>query len=169
MDGIHAALVAAQAAMGNPPLDGSNPHYRSRYATLKSVLDSVRGPLNAQGLMLNQTLEDGELKTVVWNGAGESECVCRVPCQLPSDVQKAGSCLTYIRRYSLLAAFGLVGDPDDDGEGACAEEVPEQGPFTARCRTCGRAYSMASREGYMGFLSSPDARCCSRPDWRVER
>ena len=173
MSGLHAALAAAQAKMRNPPLDGRNPHYRNEYSTLKAVLDEVRGPLNEQGLFLNQTMEGGLLKTVVWSAEGESEVLFSMPVPTGPDSQKTGSAITYARRYSLLSAFGLCGDKDDDGEAACAPAadppVPEEGGFQVRCRTCGKAFDMPSKEVYMGFLAGPDSRCCARPDWKVER
>lgn len=161
-------LVKAQAAMANPQLDGVNPHFGSRFSTLASVLDAVRGPLNDQGLFLNQTLVGGTLRTTVWDASGESFTACEVPCELPSDPQRAGSTLTYLRRYSLMAAFGIVGDSDDDDAERASGTAPADGSFTARCRSCGQAYSFSGREAYEGFLaSSPQARCCQSPDWRV--
>ena len=160
-------LVKAQAAMANHQLDGVNPHFGSRFSTLASVLDAVRGPLNDQGLFINQTLVGGTLRTTVWDASGESFTACEVPCELPGDPQRAGSTLTYLRRYSLMAAFGIVGDSDDDAERASGT-APADGSFTARCRSCGQAYSFSGREAYEGFLaSSPQARCCQSPDWRV--
>ncbi len=161
-------LVKAQAAMANPQLDGVNPHFGSRFSTLASVLDAVRGPLNDQGLFLNQTLVGGTLRTTVWDASGESFTACEVPCELPGDPQRAGSTLTYLRRYSLMAAFGIVGDSDDDDAERASGTAPADGSFTARCRSCGQAYSFSGREAYEGFLaSSPQARCCQSPDWRV--
>lgn len=167
MGGLMAALADAQAEMQNPPLDGANPHFNSRFSTLKAVLEAVRGPLNGRGLFLNQTFEDGCIKTVVWDAEGESAELCSIPLPLPGDPQKAGSAITYARRYSLLTAFGLVGDPDDDGNAASSDEPPESGTFTARCRSCGRAYLFEDRDSYYAFLAGSQARCCERPDWRV--
>ena len=48
MGGLMAALADAQAEMQNPPLDGANPHFNSRFSTLKAVLEAVRGPLNGR-------------------------------------------------------------------------------------------------------------------------
>ena len=58
-----------------------------------------------------------------------------MPLCIVSDPQKQGSALTYARRYGLCAAFGLVGEDDDDGEQAAkgAQEAPKasQKPKTA--------------------------------------
>lgn len=164
---LMAALAEAQAEMRNPGLDSANPHYNSRFASLKAVLDSVRGPLNSRGLFLNQTFEDGCIKTAVWDASGDSATVCSMPVTLPADPQKAGSAVTYARRYSLLAAFGLVGEPDDDGEAASAGGPPQGGPFTARCRSCGRAYAFEGAGQFREFLATDGARCCERPDWKA--
>lgn len=47
---IFDALALAQRAIKNPPLDGKNPHFKSRYATLGRCLEAVRGPLAEQGV-----------------------------------------------------------------------------------------------------------------------
>lgn len=169
--GIYAQLAAAQSAMDNPAQDAVNPRFGSRYATLSAILDAVRPPLNANGLFINQTLEDGTLCTYVWNEAGESATLCRIPCGLPADPQKAGSTLTYARRYSLLTAFGLFGDPDDDGNEAsdAAQEAfgaPSSGPFRVKCRSCGTEHPISDASRYADFLKSDLARCCPSPDWR---
>lgn len=170
--GIYAQLAAAQALMENPPLDAVNPRFGSSYSTLGAILDAVRPPLNANGLFLNQTLEDGVLSTCVWNEAGESVAVCALPCALPEDPQKAGSALTYARRYSLLSGFGLFGDGDDDGnaaspEGRAPANAPGSGPFRVRCRTCGKERAISDVSRYADFLKSEQGACCQRPDWRV--
>lgn len=183
MADLYAALAAAQKEMENPELDKRNPAYKgSLYSSLAAILKSVRGPLNARGLMLNQTLEDGDLKTIVWNEDGESAVLCSVPCPLSGSVQQMGSAITYVRRYSLLAAFGLVGDIDDDGNDACgvvprpqpkesaSESVinpPSSGPFKVKCRSCGKERTISDVSRYADFLKSDQSRCCPSPDWRV--
>ncbi len=118
--GVEARLAAAFASMGNPALDARNPHFGSRFASLAAVLGVVRPALAAQGLRLSQTVEDGRMLTRVHGPGGESAELCALPCALGGTPQQVGSAVTYFRRYSLLMAFGLVGEPDDDGEAATA-------------------------------------------------
>lgn len=183
MADIYAALAAAQKDMENPELDKKNPAYKNtKYSSLAAILKSVRGPLNARGLMLNQTFENGDLKTIVWNEAGESVVLCSVPCPLNGNVQQMGGAITYIRRYSLLAAFGLVGDTDDDGNAACdvvsfckpqentlssEKNPPSSGPFRVKCRSCGKERKISDVSRYDDFLKSDQSKCCPSPDWRV--
>lgn len=116
------ALAKAQADMGSVAKDGINPHFRSRYASLASVLDAVRGPLAAQGLSVVQGAESGDdgvvvVSTRLLHASGEwieSKLSAR-PAK--ADTQGIGSCVTYLRRYSLMSICGVAPD-DDDGNGS---------------------------------------------------
>lgn len=130
---IWAALAKATAKMPNPKFDSTNPHFKNKFASLKACDAAVKPHLAEAGLAYRQTAEGAELVTYVY-GDGEQE-VSRVPLCIVSDPQKQGSALTYARRYGLCAAFGLVGEDDDDGEQAAkgAQEAPKasQKPKTA--------------------------------------
>ncbi|RVU97018.1 hypothetical protein EII22_08785 [Coriobacteriales bacterium OH1046] len=45
------------------------------------------------------------------------------------------------------------------------EDPPVDGPFTARCQSCGKAYTFEGRDQYEGFLADP--QCCPSPAWEV--
>jgi len=113
------ALVAAQAEMPNPPLDGLNPHYKSRFSTLLAVRDTVIPILNKHGIAVVQSFgfDAGAgpvLTTTLLHSSGKLESHAPIP-PVP-DVQKWAAAVTYIRRISLLAIAGIVGDPDADAE-----------------------------------------------------
>jgi hypothetical protein len=122
LDKIAPALVAAQKAMTFAKKDTTNPHFKSTFAGLPSVIDAVKGPLNENGIAFIQTpspSEDGKLHltTRLIHTSGqwiEDIAVCPLP---KADPQGFGSASTYLRRYSLAAITGLYQD-DDDGEGA---------------------------------------------------
>lgn len=44
-------------------------------------------------------------------------------------------------------------------------EPPEDGPFAARCQSCGKAYTFRDRGQYEAFLADP--QCCPSPAWEV--
>ncbi|MCP4640616.1 MAG: ERF family protein [bacterium] len=120
---LGAALVAASAELKNPKMDASNPHFRSKFASLLSCEAAVRPVLAEHGLALVQRL-GGEaglvtVETVIMHTNGEVYS-CGVAATSPDKQgpQAYGSAVTYLRRYGLLAALGLVGDPDDDAEAA---------------------------------------------------
>lgn len=122
---IWADLLEAQKEMGNPGLSGTNPRFGSSYTTLADALNAVVPPLNRHGLMLTQPIEGGELVTSVTDAGGRSAELCRYPLDLGGTEQQKGSAITYARRYSVLTAFGLCGEKDDDGN-AASERKPEK-------------------------------------------
>lgn len=131
-------IVAAFAEMPNPPLDSKNPHYGNRFASLLAVSNVVRPALAKHQLAYRQTVEqvnDNALVTTIVYGRSddpEDDCdyirLASVPIKVVDNPQQMGSALTYAKRYCLLAAFGLVGDEDDDGNAAStsAEKKPRK-------------------------------------------
>jgi hypothetical protein len=122
MKEIAAAFVKAQKAFGPALKTKSNPHLKSKYADLASVVEAVIDGLNNNGISLIQQLSecsDGVIcETVFLHESGEIFTCGRfhVPAS-KQDAQGYGSALTYARRYSLMAACGIAPE-DDDGEAA---------------------------------------------------
>jgi hypothetical protein len=118
------ALAKAQGEMGAAAKDASNPHFRSKYADLSSIMDACREPLSKHGLAVAQLPgrgEDGsvQLTTILMHESGEhlGSTISSRPAQ--ENPQVVGSILTYLRRYALASVVGVVSD-DDDGEAASA-------------------------------------------------
>lgn len=116
---LFAAVVAAGGELKNPPKDSVNPHFKSRYADLATVLDTVRPVLTRHKLAVVQmpTEMDGGpgLATTLVHESGEwmRSTVRLYPGK--QDPQGIGSALTYARRYGLQAVLGIAADDDDDG------------------------------------------------------
>jgi hypothetical protein len=118
------ALNKAQAELKNPTFDSTNPHFKSKFASLAAVREAVIPTLNKHGLAIAQFPKSTD---------GTAGCVNRLmhvsgewleeECLLPLDknnAQGAGSAVTYARRYSLQAIAGVVADEDDDANAASA-------------------------------------------------
>ena len=119
---IAAAFVKAQLAFGPALKSSTNPHFRSKYADLSACVEAVIDALNKNGIgLMQKTYEckDGVMvETVFIHESGEimEGGLLHVPAT-KHDAQGFGSCLTYARRYSLMAATGLAPE-DDDGNAA---------------------------------------------------
>jgi hypothetical protein len=112
------SLAAAQGKLRKAVKESTNPHFRSRYADLESVIEAMREPFASEGLSVVQSVNDGMLSTTIFHASGES-ISSTVPLFIPKqDMQGVGSAITYARRYGLAAACG-ISQTDDDGNDAC--------------------------------------------------
>ncbi|EYB69089.1 hypothetical protein DEIPH_ctg011orf0057 [Deinococcus phoenicis] len=125
------ALSKVQGLIRPALKTSENGHLKSKYADLGSVFDACRDALAENGLSVVQmpvTDEPGyiALETMLLHASGEYiSSRARVKLQ-KDDPQGAGSGLTYLRRYSLSAALGIVADDDDDGHAASAPRGPQK-------------------------------------------
>lgn len=118
------ALVAIQAEVGSIPKDDWNPFFKSNYAGLPAVVEKAGPIVTKNGVAVSQYPSfDGAndlLTTLVLHKSGQYiGCVMRLHLA-KKDPQGQGSAITYARRYSYMAALGLVADEDDDGNAASA-------------------------------------------------
>lgn len=123
---IAAALVKAQAAMGNAVKDSKNPFFKSNYADLNAVREACLPALNANGVSVLQptVTVDGKafVETVLLHESGEFiSSVTEVICAKQNDPQAHGSGVSYARRYGLQSMVNL-GSADDDGESAMGRQ-----------------------------------------------
>jgi hypothetical protein len=133
-------LVAAHAELQNPPLDSENPHFKSRFASLAGVRNAVVPVLAKHRFAVVQLVGGAEgkvsVETVLVHASGERILAGNVSITLPpgnaGNPQALGSAITYLRRYSLLAACCVAGEEDDDGNVGAGHSKPgERRPATA--------------------------------------
>jgi hypothetical protein len=119
---LPSALVKALAEIGSAAKDKVNPHFKSKYADIGSVIEAVRPVLARYRLGFTQHSHPSEsgvlVETVLHHASGEtlSMGTLYVPAN-KHDAQGFGSALTYARRYGLMTAFGVPAE-DDDGNAA---------------------------------------------------
>ena len=117
------ALIKARAEFPSIQKDKVNPHFKTSYASLDSVLDAVTPALCKHGLAIVHIMEKGNniLKTHLFHESGE---VLTSEYELPDiqDSQKKGAALTYARRYSVCALLSITADEDDDGNATKDEQ-----------------------------------------------
>ena len=117
------ALVAFQAEVPTLPKDSTNPHFRSKFTSLDTIVETVRPLLAKHGLAwsaLPCVGPDGQpaLRYQLLHTSGEAQQDMMPLLLSKNDSQGLGSALTYSRRYALCAVLNLVADEDDDGNAA---------------------------------------------------
>jgi hypothetical protein len=124
MKELFSALSKAQSQIKGALKDSTNPHFKSRYADLESVIEAMRAPFAANGLAFIQsaTADGQHMQTILVHSSGES-FTTQVPLIITkNDMQGVGSAITYARRYGLAAACGLS-QTDDDAESAVVRNI----------------------------------------------
>lgn len=115
------ALVAFQAELPDVSKGGTNPAFKSRYATLPDITKAVFPVLAKHGLAF-ATIPDFTdhgpvLRFELSHVSGDSiQGVWPLPDG--AKAQDLGSWITYGRRYCLSAVTGVTPDEDDDGNAA---------------------------------------------------
>lgn len=122
------AMAKAQAVMGHAHFDAENTHFRSKYATLASVIDAVRPALSKHSISFTQHIHERDgaigVETILHHpGGGElSSGIVWVPIS-KQDAHGLGSALTYGKRYSLALVTGIASEEDDDGNAAVSGQA----------------------------------------------
>ncbi len=123
------ALSRAQAKVENAKKLSKNPHFKSNYADLATVWDTIREPLTSEGLSVLQLpcdAPDGKIGLLTIIGHKSGQTVSErffLALKDVSNPQAAGSALTYMRRYALMGVAG-IGPEDDDGNAATGRPGP---------------------------------------------
>lgn len=122
---LASALAKAQGKMKNPHFDSTNPHFKSKFASLAAVREAVIPVLSQHGLSLSQwPVSDGNYagcRTLLSHDSGE---FVEETFLIPVDKGNAhgyASAVTYAKRISMQSVAAVVGDEDDDGNAAVAE------------------------------------------------
>ena len=122
MQEITKALIKFHNSGAAAKKSANNPFFKSRYASLEEVIETVRAEAGKCGLTFTQLVDfqDGIIfvRTIIMHESGQAlEGRTPVVCKDNQDPQKMGSGITYAKRYGLQAAFGLPSE-DDDGNAA---------------------------------------------------
>jgi hypothetical protein len=127
---ISQALARFQSACTGAVKDGTNPHFKSKYASLDAIWAAIREPLTTNGLSVTQMgdWQDGTelLVTTIWHVSGEFisgvQPVNFETTGRRNGSQEHGSAMTYLRRYAIAAALGIASQDDDDAESSVAPQ-----------------------------------------------
>ena len=123
------ALAAAQQMMDKAEKSANNPHLRSKYADLASVIDATRPSLSQNGLAVAQIISDQVLVTMLCHESGQwmkSYYPINATEQKGiNDNQAMGSAISYARRFSYESLVCGARSDDDDGAKAAPKQPKE--------------------------------------------
>jgi hypothetical protein len=127
---LAASLAKAQSEMGAVHKDQDNPYFRSKFAGLSTVWETVKPALTKNGLSIVQMPGSDErgyfVQTQLLHSSGQWIRSTTYMKPAKEDPQGIGSLISYARRYALQAMVMACPD-DDDGEAAMGRTA-QQGP-----------------------------------------
>lgn len=135
---LAAALAKAQAEIENASKNSANGAYKgTKYADLAEVLNTVRPVMASHGISIVQmpSYDNGVVfvETVMMHNSGEWISNTASSPVTKHDAQGVGSCITYLRRYS-MASFCGIAQEDDDANAAVGKKIqgsqPENNPHS---------------------------------------
>lgn len=129
---LAAAYTQAYAEVQNVVKNKENPHFKSDYADLSAVIDTVKPIFAKYGLAVYQapgkivplpdnSLVIGVLSVLMHSSGAMMNVETQVPLGGKATAQAAGGAITYARRYALAAIAGIA-QVDDDGNEASARD-----------------------------------------------
>lgn len=154
---IQEAVSAFQSDLPQINLDGSNPHFKSKFATLANITKVVMPKLAEHGLSfsMGSFVENGVLvlDAHLMHTTGTSRSM-----QIPtteSNPQKLGSFISYMRRYALAALTGVVADEDDDGNAASIPSAAERQIQKAASRPTSAPKAQRAQAEIRAWINEP--------------
>ena len=129
---LKTAMLEFQKLAVTAKKDGKNPHFRSNYSTLESVITAVNQG-NQFGLYFTQEIDyvyvshmetksEVVVVTTVRHTNDDNTYVSKLPIILTQtnmeNPQKIGSAITYAKRYTLQSVYGLPSEDDDGNKAA---------------------------------------------------
>jgi len=147
------ALVAVQNDLKAILRDSVNPHFHNQYASLDTIIDSVRPALAKHQLCLVQgasspVSDDAgrvsafAVETMLIHASGEWLSNAAILPLAKIDPQGAGGAITYGRRYGIAALLALATEEDDDGNtasGRPAAATPRAAAAPTESRSNGKS------------------------------
>lgn len=125
-DKVIAAYVKAKKEFKPVIKDGTNPHLKSKFASLNAYYEATNDALLKHGLVIIQDIVrmEGGIGVITTLHHESGQHIFAGPAFFPvvkNDPQGVGSTVTYGKRYCLAAFLQLAGEDEDDGVSASAK------------------------------------------------
>jgi hypothetical protein len=115
-----------------PTIHKGTQGYGYSYANLSTIFEKINPILKKHKLGFTQLVDGQSIKTIIFHiDSGETlESNTDIPQDVTlkgmNDFQVLGSAITYIRRYALSSALGLITDKDIDAAGEQVKTAPKK-------------------------------------------
>lgn len=129
MKNLLKALAEFQQSV--PVIHKGTQGYGYSYANLATIFEIINPILKANKLGFTQLVGDNNIKTIIFHyeSCEQLETITTIPqgtnLKGMNDFQTLGSAITYIRRYALSSALGLITDKDTDASGEQVKTTPK--------------------------------------------
>jgi hypothetical protein len=154
LDQLATALASAQSEMKNAKLNKVNPHFKSKYADLAEIRDTVTPALSKHGLAMVHGLDpsDNGIHVVsrLLHKSGQW-IESRFPIAYDKP-QVMASGVTYGRRYNSSALTNISADDDDDAN--AANDKPAPPPVMLAAGGTPGASKAGSRDTHTGLVKA---------------
>lgn len=125
---LTAALCQFQGKVSNPLNTAKNPFFKSKYAPLSEVVNTIKPVLMEFGLsFIQNTNGNGDgvtVSTILFHSSGEwiksGELTAKPE---KATAQAMGAVITYLRRYQLSAIIGISSEDDIDGNDSVQQKT----------------------------------------------
>lgn len=122
------ALARVQEKMRPAEFDSVNPYFKSKYASLGSVIQAYKEAAKGEGISISQLpISEGwyvGVENVIMHDSGQwisERFLMPLDADSKNPTQEAGKAITYARRYGLASMFGIYSDEDTDGNSPSQE------------------------------------------------
>jgi len=118
---VFKAMTKFRSQLKQPMKDANNPFFKSAYVPLENIVMVIDEAIKDTGLNYMQEVnsETRQVDTIVTHESGQWFIVQGAKVNpVKNDPQAEGSAVSYAKRYSLSACFGITSDKDDDGNKA---------------------------------------------------
>lgn len=131
IESIAKAMSNIQKEMKQPFKDKSNPFFKSKYVPLENVVETIHDIAPKHGVSFAQWALNDEngrvgVNTILMHESGEfiefDPVFMTAEKQTP---QGAGALITYLKRYTLSAVFGITSDKDDDANESSGNQTKD--------------------------------------------
>lgn len=126
---IYGALLQVQQSVSlKIKANAINPRFsrdgKKTYADLHAIMEVITPVLGTNGILLMQSMSSDCIETTLYHIPSGQSIIKEHKIDMSNlDIQQVGSYITYMRRYTICALFGIVIDKDDDDGNIASDKL----------------------------------------------